>query len=172
MTLNTGHEKESGGRSNSRLPRGQRTPETEFVKPILQILRKMGGSGEADAVVERVGRTMKPVLQDVDYEPLASDGNPRWHKTAHWARYRMVQQGFLEPYSRRGIWEISEKGRAHLGPDSLHRVQPLAGREHRQAAPGGIPSARSEAEAILQVLTGPVSPSPAGADPAPSPPGG
>ena len=98
-----------------RLPPGQRTPETEFVKPILQVLQKMGGSAEADVVVERVGRIMKPVLQEVDYEPLGSDGNPRWHKTTHWTRYRMVKEGFLNPYSRRGIWEISEKGRLHLG---------------------------------------------------------
>ena len=41
--------------------KGQRTPRKEFVKPILQVLEKMGGSGEANAVVERVGRIMKPV---------------------------------------------------------------------------------------------------------------
>ena len=58
---NTGNEKDSGRRSNGRLPPGQRTPRKEFVKPILQVLEKMGGSGEANAVVERVGRIMKPV---------------------------------------------------------------------------------------------------------------
>ena len=109
----------SRGPSSGRLPNGRRTPETEFVRPTLQVLEKMGGSGEADAVVERVGRIMKPVLQDVDYEPLESDGNPRWHKTAHWTRYRMVKQGLLNPYSRRGTWEITEKGCKELQDPTL-----------------------------------------------------
>lgn len=93
----------------------QPTPRKEFVKPILQVLEEMGGSGKADAVVERVGRIMKPILCEVDYERLKSDGMPRWKKNARWARWMMVKEGILNPYSRRGIWEISEKGRAHLG---------------------------------------------------------
>ena len=68
----------------------------------------MGGSGEANAVVERVGRIMKPVLGEVDYERL-SDGMQRWQKNVHWARWMMVKEGFLNPCSRRGIWELTEK---------------------------------------------------------------
>ena len=68
----------------------------------------MGGSGEANAVVERVGRIMKPVLGEVDYERL-SDGMQRWPKNVHWARWMMVKEGFLNPCSRRGIWELTEK---------------------------------------------------------------
>lgn len=115
VSSNTGNGKESGRRSNGRLPRGERTPENEFVKPILQVLEKMGGSSEADSVVECVGRIMKPVLRDVDFEPLESDGKPRWEKAVHWARRQMVMNGLLSPSFRRGIWEISEKGRLHLG---------------------------------------------------------
>ena len=96
--------------SNGRLPRGQRTPENEFVEPILQVLEKMGGSGEADEVVERVGRIMKPVLREVDYEPLKGDGKPRWQKAVHWARRKMVMEGLMKPNSPRGMWEISEWG--------------------------------------------------------------
>ncbi len=93
--------------------KGQPTPRKEFVKPILQVLDKMGGSGEANAVVERVGRIMKPVLGEVDYERL-SGGMQRWQKNVHWARWKMVKEGFLNPYSRRGIWELTEKGREEL----------------------------------------------------------
>lgn len=110
---NTGNEKDSGRRSNGRLPPGQRTPRKEFVKPILQVLEKMGGSGEANAVVERVGRIMKPVLGEVDYERL-SDGMQRWPKNVHWARWKMVKEGFLNPCSRRGIWELTERGQEEL----------------------------------------------------------
>jgi hypothetical protein len=109
---------ERGG--NERIPgsstgRLKPTPLKEYIKPILQVLEKMGGSGEADVVVERVGRAMKPMLREVDYNPLKSDGMPRWRKNVHWARHRMVKEDLLNPYSRRGIWEISEKGRTHLG---------------------------------------------------------
>ena len=123
VSTNTGNEKDSGRRSSGRLPPGQRTPETEFVKPILQVLVKMGGSGEADAVVDRVGRIMKPVLREVDFEPLESDGKPRWEKAVHWARRRMVMDGLLNPYSRRGIWEITKKGREKF-QDGSKRLKP------------------------------------------------
>ncbi|MCC7571175.1 winged helix-turn-helix domain-containing protein, partial [Candidatus Micrarchaeota archaeon] len=50
------------------------------------------------------------------YDPLASNpDNPRWRNTAQWARNSMVnEEGFLKKDSPRGIWEISEKGRAFL----------------------------------------------------------
>ena len=38
----------------------------------------------------------------------------RWRNTAHWARYELVQDGLLKDDSKRGIWEISEKGRQFL----------------------------------------------------------
>ena len=101
-------------RSNGRLPPGERTPEVEFVTPLLRVLEEMGGSGKAGAVVERVGRVMDPALREWDYEPLESDGKPRWEKAVHWARRQMVMDGLLNPDSRRGIWELSEKGREEL----------------------------------------------------------
>ena len=98
-----------------RLPQGRATSRKEFVEPTLRVLQKMGGSGEADAVVERVERIMKPVLRDVDYEALPSDGVPRWKKHVHGARWKMVQDGLMKRGSPRGLWEISEEGRLHLG---------------------------------------------------------
>ena len=97
-----------------RLPPGRARPLREFVEPTLRVLQKMGGSGEADAVVERVERIMQPVLRDVDYEAL-SDGMPRWKKNVHWARWKMVQDGLMRRGSPRGLWEISKEGRLHLG---------------------------------------------------------
>ena len=108
------NEEVSTRRSNGRLPRGQRTPEAEFVVPILQVLEKMGGSGEGDEIVERVGWIMKPILREVDCEPLKGDGKPRWQKAVHWARFNMVKDGLLKPNFRRGMWEISESGRDSL----------------------------------------------------------
>ena len=105
-----------------RLAKGLRTPEKEFYVPILQVLESMGGEGEASEVVESVGRLMEPTLRDVDYEPLtSSNGRPRWERTTHFARNKMVgREGLLREGSPRGVWQISDKGRSML-KDSMDR---------------------------------------------------
>ncbi|NUQ62202.1 MAG: hypothetical protein HUU20_06925 [Pirellulales bacterium] len=83
--------------------------------PILKALADMGGSGVMSEVLERGRRSMKGVLRDVDFEPLASDPDlPRWRNTACWARNAMVKEGLLKSDSRRGIWEMSDTGRRLL----------------------------------------------------------
>lgn len=103
-------------RNLGRLRSGLRTPESAYYLPILDTLAKLGGSGKVPEVLERVGRRMKPVLKDVDYEPLASDpSNLRWRNAAQWARYSMVQEGLLKSNSPTGVWEITRQGRTFLG---------------------------------------------------------
>ncbi|HUU17845.1 MAG TPA: winged helix-turn-helix domain-containing protein [Sedimentisphaerales bacterium] len=98
-----------------RLQRGVRTREQAYCKPILQALDEMGGSGQVKDVLDRVGEIMKPMLKDVDYEPLASSPDyPRWRNAAQWARQGMVYDGLLKSDSPRGVWEISDKGRKFL----------------------------------------------------------
>ena len=104
----------SGRRNFGKLRKGLRTPESEFILPILRVLTEMGGRGKSAAVVARAGEVMQPILCDVDYETLASDGKPRWQKAANWARDHMVRDGLLRSDSPHGIWEISQEGRAHL----------------------------------------------------------
>ena len=102
-------------RNLGRLRKGQRTPEFAYYLPILQVLEKMGGSGKVADVLDRIGRVMKLVLKDVDHDPLASDpSNPRWRNTAQWARNSMVHEGLLRADSPRGVWQITELGRARL----------------------------------------------------------
>jgi hypothetical protein len=99
-----------------KLRKGLRTPESSYVLPILQALDQMGGSGKVSDVIDKVGEIMRPILKNIDYDPLASNpDNPRWRNTAQWARNSMVnEEGYLKKDSPRGIWEISEKGRAFL----------------------------------------------------------
>ena len=102
-------------RDLGRLRRGLRTPEAAYREPILRVLAEMGGAGRIGDVLERVGQVMKPVLKEVDYDPLASDPDlPRWRNAAQWARNAMVKEGLLKADSPRGIWEITDKGRAVL----------------------------------------------------------
>ena len=95
----------------ARLRRGLRTRETAYFKPILQILSQMGGSAKTNDILSRVHKVMKGTLQDVDYEPLASDPEiPRWWNTAQWAHHSMVQAGLLKADTPRGTWEMTEAG--------------------------------------------------------------
>jgi hypothetical protein len=98
-----------------KLRKGLRTPTEAYYEPILQALEEMDGAGKVAEVLDRVGQIMKPVLKDVDYQPLASNpDNLRWRNAAQWARNNMVNEGLLKTDSPRGVWEITEGGRAYL----------------------------------------------------------
>lgn len=99
-----------------RRPSGDISPQIEYCRYILEVLVEMGGSGKTDDVLESVGKKMKPVLKPKDYEPHKSDAKQiRWRNTAQWARNLMVNEdGRMKKKSPRGVWEISEAGRAWL----------------------------------------------------------
>lgn len=102
-------------RDLGRLRRGLRTPESVYQRPILQALSALGGSGKVADVIDRVGKLMRPILKDVDHDPLASSPDmPRWRNTAQWARNAMVKDGLLKADSPRGVWELTEAGRLAL----------------------------------------------------------
>lgn len=102
-------------RDFGKLRKGMRTPEPAYYLPILDALVRLGGRGKVAPVLEHVGKAMKPVLKDVDYEPLSGDnGEIRWRNAAKWARNTMVEEGLLKNDSPYGVWEISEAGRARL----------------------------------------------------------
>lgn len=102
-------------RNLGRLRRGLRTREEAYYRPILETLQELGGSAPMPQVLNRVLQKMKPVLRDVDYEPLASyPDKPRWSNSAQWARNSLVKEGLLRSDSPRGVWEISEKGYRYL----------------------------------------------------------
>ncbi|MCK6483457.1 MAG: hypothetical protein HUU22_14070 [Phycisphaerae bacterium] len=104
-------------RNLGKLRKGMRTPESAYYQPILKVLEEMGGSGKVADVLDRVKAIMKPVLKDVDYEPLASGpDNPRWRNAAQWARNSMIKEGLLKGDSPRGVWEISAQGRQAAHP--------------------------------------------------------
>jgi len=115
ITLPPGGEEEESEKSErhnlTRLHRGLRTRETAYFKPILQVLNQLGGSAKTVDILTRIQKVMKGTLQEVDYEPLASDPEmPRWWNTAQWAHHSMVQAGLLKADSPRGTWEMTEAG--------------------------------------------------------------
>lgn len=106
-------------RTQGKLPRGLRTPEDAFRKPILEALVEVGGSAPLEDVLDLVERKMENVLNAYDKEPVPS--NPReirWRNTAQWCRAKLVREGLMERGSPYGIWEISERGRRWLAHEA------------------------------------------------------
>ncbi len=108
-----------------KLRRGQKTPEQTFVLPILTALEELGGSGAAAEVLDIVGRLMAGTFNEFDLSTLKT-GQIRWRNTAQWARQKMKDQGLLADDSPRGIWEMTERGRAYLRehPKELPKLRP------------------------------------------------
>ena len=107
-------------RVKGRLRKGLRTPEDAFRRPILETLVEFGGTGNINAVLDRVGERMQKVLNDYDMTPVPSDPNiPRWRNNAQWCRNTLATEGLLNRDSPRGTWEITSDGRAYLD----HKMQ-------------------------------------------------
>ncbi len=80
-----------------KLRKGLRTPESAYYRPILQVLEQIGGSGKVSDVLNKVGQMMKPILKEVDNDPLASGpDNTLWRNAAQWARNSMVRDALLK----------------------------------------------------------------------------
>lgn len=89
------------------------TPTSLYWPAILQVLVDLGGGGSGETVTDRVGEKLKDVLKPADHQRLAS-GVIRWRNRVAWQRFNMIHEGLLNSDSPRGIWEITDKGRAWL----------------------------------------------------------
>jgi hypothetical protein len=106
--------------SKARLPRGLRTPEDAFRRPILEALVELGGEANLNEVLDLVGAKMKAILTRYDFEPLVSSPKlPRWRNTAQWCRNKLASDGLMRSDSPYGIWAISEEGRKALQNDRV-----------------------------------------------------
>jgi restriction system protein len=84
----------------------------QFVRyfgPLLDALRKLGGSGTPDEVVERIAADLG--LSDEVQNDLLPSGGPRLRNQVAWARFYLVREGLLDS-SKRGVWSLTEKGRS------------------------------------------------------------
>jgi hypothetical protein len=97
-------------------PKGLRTPEDAYRRPLLEALVELGGSGKTSVVVDLVGRKVQELLNDYDRQPLHS--NPKelvWRNNVQWCRNTLANKdGLMRSDSPHGLWEISEAGREAL----------------------------------------------------------
>jgi len=81
---------------------------TRYFGPVLDALRRLGGSGTPDEVVERIVADLA-IPDSVQNEVLASGGS-RLRNQIAWARFYLTKEGLLDS-SKRGVWSLTERGR-------------------------------------------------------------
>jgi restriction system protein len=115
------------------------TPQEKFRFPILRALVDLGGSANTEVVRKEVEKLMASVLTESDKRPLPSTpGIPAWHKSTKNARRMLVDQGMMAPFTKVGLWEITDAGR-----QALLSGKPLGrpGKKPEPLAPDADPNA-------------------------------
>jgi Mrr restriction endonuclease-like protein len=88
---------------------GTLLPESEYHRPILEVLEARGGRASKAEVIEEIGLRLDDRLTETDRLPLES-GGIRWQSRAQFARLRLIDRGLMEREAPRGIWGISPDG--------------------------------------------------------------
>lgn len=101
------------GQKRTRAASGTLLPEEKYERPLLQALVDAGGQAPYRDVVEAVGRDLKDQLMAADFETLSS-GAIRWQSRLQFVRLRLIERGYLDRNAPRGVWGITEGGRAAL----------------------------------------------------------
>lgn len=93
---------------------------TQWLGPLLNALRDLGGSGRPKEATEKVAKNLN--LSDSLLEATLKSGTPRFANQVAWARQYLVWEGLLEENTR-GIWTLTEKGRtASLTNDESRQI--------------------------------------------------
>jgi hypothetical protein len=97
----------------ARVAPGSILPERSYVMPLLRALVDAGGQAPYRDVADAVGRELKDLLRKADRETLSS-GAVRWQSRLQFVRLRLIERGYLDKNSPRGVWRITDAGRAAL----------------------------------------------------------
>jgi hypothetical protein len=97
----------------ARAATGTLLPEDRYERPLLKALVDAGGQAPYREVVELVGRELKDALMPADFETLNS-GSVRWQSRLQFVRLRLIERGYLDKNSPRGVWGVTEAGRQEL----------------------------------------------------------
>ncbi len=81
----------------------------EYFWPIIESLKKLGGSARPEEVSEQIAQDMN--ISEAALSEVSKSGNPRFYNRVAWGRFYLAKAGLLDS-SRRGVWILTEKGRA------------------------------------------------------------
>jgi hypothetical protein len=90
---------------------GNKLPQKEFRMPLMKALYELGGSASVSQIRGVMEKKVAHLLSDADYEPV-STGEPRWWNATCWERADLVREGLFAEDSERGVWELTEEGKA------------------------------------------------------------
>jgi restriction system protein len=127
----------------------------QFVRyfgPLLDALRRLGGSGTPEEVTERIAADLS--IPDAVQNELLPGGEPRYRNQVHWARFYLVKEGLVDS-SQRGIWSLTEKGRATtLTPQQSREIFLKWVRIYREQRRAKAGSTEPTAEQIVEEAVG------------------
>ena len=78
-----------------------------FFQPILEVLKALGGSGNAGEIVDSVVERMN--ISDTELAVLNKNGGSRVKNQVAWARMYLVHFGAIDNATR-GVWALTDKG--------------------------------------------------------------
>jgi Mrr N-terminal domain len=90
---------------------GSLLPEERYELPLLRALIDLGGRAPYRDVMEAVGKQLEDELTPLDKDTLKS-GGIRWQNRLQFVRLRLIERGLLDRDSPRGVWGITDNGRA------------------------------------------------------------
>lgn len=92
----------------------------QWLGPILDALRQLGGSGKPKEVTNRVAKNLN--VPDVILEETLKSGILKFYNQVAWARQYLVWEGLLENNTR-GIWALTGQGQnTHLTEESARAI--------------------------------------------------
>jgi len=92
----------------------------KYINPIIDALKKLGGSGTAIEVKDKVVEILN--IPETEIDKKIKSGSSRILNQIAWARLYLVKSGHLDS-SKRGIWSLTEKGyKANLSYDDIYKM--------------------------------------------------
>ncbi len=89
-----------------------------YIKPLLQVLKKSGGSGPTGEIINQVIESMN--IPDAEVEKTISSGASRIRNQIQWARMYLVNADLMDS-SKRGIWKLTDSGmKSNLSDQDVH----------------------------------------------------
>jgi restriction system protein len=90
-------------------------PSEKYIEmPLLQEIEAAGGEARPSALYDKVAKHFPSLTANDQQARHPGTGIPIWSNRVQWARQHLVNKGEVDA-STRGIWRITEKGRARLG---------------------------------------------------------
>jgi restriction system protein len=115
-----------------------------FVNPVLNALKRLGGSGRPAEVCAAVANDMgldgSPILEET-----MKSGQTKFYNTIAWVRLYLAAAGYIDR-SRHGVWTLTEKGRNSrpLSDDEINEMVSEVQRQGKRVSDAADDQAEEE----------------------------